>query len=340
MAALPMTQIKLTGGRSSFSGVKACVFGGTGFLGKYVINRLGKVGSRVVVPYRGDEVDVRPLKLAGDLGMIHLLPTSIRSLDEIEQAVDGCNVVINLLGRHLESSRWSFQDVNTTFPGVLADICAEHGVERFVHVSALGAYVDAPSGFSRSKALGEELVREAYPSATILRPATIFGDEDKFLNRMAKLSQTLPFYPTVDAETTKQQPVYMDDVADAVVKAAFDPSAAGKTLDLAGPKVYTNQELLDYVFKIIKEESNQLALPKPIGYAAAAAMSQIPNSWYTLDGLRRQSVDLVMPEGAPGFEELGISNLTAVEDVAERYLVRFRKMSMFIEEDEVVNAPN
>lgn len=338
--ALPMTQTKLTGGRSSVSGIKAAVFGGTGFLGKYVINRLGKMGTRVVVPYRGDEVDVRALKLAGDLGMVQLLPTSIRSIEDIEAAVDGCNVVVNLLGRHIESTRWSFQDVNATFPSVLAQVCADQGVERFVHVSALGAAMDSPSAFSRSKAIGEELVREAYPDATILRPATMFGDEDKFLNRIAKLSQTMPFYPLVDAATTKQQPVYMDNVAEAVMAAVTDPSAMGKTIDLAGPKVYSNQEIVDYVFKVIKEESNAINLPRPVGYAFAYGMQQIPNPWYSLDALKRQSVDLVQPEGALGFDELGISKLTAIEDVAERYLVRFRKMSMFVDDGEVVNAPN
>jgi len=335
-----MSSVNLTGGRSAVSGIKACVFGGTGFLGKYVINRLGKVGSRIVVPYRGDEVDVRPLKLACDLGMMRLLPTSIRSLEEIEEAVDGCNVVINMLGRHLESSRWSFQDVNATFPGVLAQVCADKGVERLVHVSALGAAFDSPSAYSRSKALGEDFVREAYPDASILRPATIFGDEDKFLNRIAKLSQTMPFYPLVDAATTKQQPVYMDDVAEAIVKCVTDPTAMGKTIELAGPKVYSNQEIVDYVFKVIKEESNAINLPRPVGYAFAYGMQQLPNSWYTLDGLRRQSVDLVMPDSALGFDELGITKLTSIEEVAERYLVRFRKMSMFVDEGEVVNAPN
>lgn len=337
--ALPMSSISLVGGRSSVSGMKVCVFGGTGFLGKYVINRLGKIGTRLVVPHRDSDYDVGRLKLSTDLGMMRLPQTSIRKLEDIEAAVDGCNVVINLLGRHIESSRWSFQDVNATFPSVLAQLCADKGVERFVHVSALGAYMDSPSAFSRSKAIGEELVREAFPKATILRPATMFGDEDKFLNRIAKLSQLLPIYPLVNAATTKQQPVYMDDVADAVVRSAIDETAVGKTFDLAGPKVYTNAELVDYVFKVIKEESNAVNLPQPVAYGIASAFGMLPNPWISLDGLRRQSVDLVMPEGASGFEDLGINKLTAVEEVAERYLVRFRKMSVFVEEGEVINAP-
>ena len=113
------------------------VFGGTGFLGRYVINRLGKMGCRVVVPFRGDEIMVRHLKPMGDLGVVNFFDMSIRDPDQIEEAVAGSNIVINLLGKHFETSRWKFQDVHSTFPSVLGTICAEQGVERLVHVSAL-----------------------------------------------------------------------------------------------------------------------------------------------------------------------------------------------------------
>ena len=216
------------------SGMTATVFGASGFLGKYVVNKLGAIGTRVRVPHRGDEVDVRHLKLAGDLGMIQAHSSSIRKIEDIEEAIEGSNVVINLLGKQYETSRWSFSDIHSTFPGVLAEVCATMGVERFVHVSALGGGVDSPSAFSRSKFLGEEPVREAFPGATILRPATMFGDEDKFLNRIAKLSQTMPLYPIIEGGTTRQQPVFMDDVAEAVFRAATTPDHMGKTIDLAG----------------------------------------------------------------------------------------------------------
>jgi len=168
----------------------------------------------------------------------------------------------------------------------------------------------------------------------------MFGDEDKFLNRIAKLSQTLPFYPLVDAETTRQQPVYMDDVAAAVYEAATTEAAMGKTIELTGPKVYTNKQLVDYVFETIKEDSNAINMPRSAGYGFALAMQQVPNPWFTLDGLRRQSVDLCATPGAMDFDELGISHLTAVEDVAERYLLRFREMSHFVDDGEVVNPPS
>jgi len=339
---VPMSSTKLVQGRSGVSGITATIFGSTGFLGKYVVNKFGQVGTRCILPHRGDEIagnEVQRLKLAGDLGAIYPVEMSIRSLADIEAAVAESNVVINMVGASKETLRWSFTDINTTFPAVLAQVCADVGVERFVHVSALGAYVDAPSAFSRSKALGEEAVREAFPGATILRPATMFGDEDKFLNRVAKISQLLPFYPmSTDDLTTKQQPVYMDDVASAVYIAANSPKFAGKTYDLAGPKVYTNKYLVDYVFDMIKEDNNAVAFSPAVAKSIAFGLGQIPNPWMTADAMRRTSVDLVMPEGAPGFADLGITELTVLEDIALRYLVRFRQMSYMVDDDSnVVN---
>jgi len=328
-------------GRSGVSGMTATIFGATGFLGKYVVNQFGRIGSRCILPHRGDEVDVRHLKLAGDLGAIYPVEGTIRSLADIEAAVSESNIVINLVGKHFETMRWSYTDVHFNFPAVLAQVCADVGVERLVHVSAMGATVDSPSAFSRSKALGEEAVREAFPGATILRPATLFGDEDKFLNRIAKLSTTLPFYlMSSDAATTKQQPVYMNDVAEAIFKCATEPAHMGKTYDLAGPKVYTNKELVDYVFDIIKEDNNTVTLPPALALGAAYGFQQLPNPWMTADAIRRTSVDITMPESAPGFAELGMSDLATLEDIAPRYLIRFRQMSSFVEDDgSVVKQP-
>ena len=285
---LPMSSAKLVQGRSGVSGITATVFGSTGFLGKYVVNRLGKCGTRCILPHREDEIGVRHLKLAGDLGAINPVEMSIRSLADIEDAVADSNVVVNLVGKHIETMRWSFTDVHTTFPAVLAQVCADKGVERLVHVSSMCADIAAPSAFSRSKAVGDEAVRDAFPDATIIRPATIFGDEDRFLNRVAKIATTLPMTPlSSDAVDTKQQPVYMDDVAHAIFEAVTNPKHMGKTYDLAGPKTYTNKELVDYVFDIIKEDNNTLVVPPPAAMAFAMGMQLIPNPWTSVDGIRR-----------------------------------------------------
>lgn len=220
---------------------------------------------------------------------------------------------------------------------MLAEICASNrGVERFVHVSALDAAFDSPSCWARSKMAGEDAVRQAFPAATIIRPATMFGDEDRFLNRLAKLTQLLPFYPLVDAETTRQQPVYCDDVANVIMHAVQSDRLAGKTLHLAGPTVYTNKQIVDYVFTQIVEPSNAYNVPRGLGFGMAAAMTMIPNPWMTLDGMRRTTVDIVQPSGTLGFEELGMRP-TPMEDIADRYLVRFRKTSLFVEDGAVIS---
>ena len=203
--ALARRHLGLQGGRSSVSGITATVFGATGFLGRYVVNRLGKTGTRVVVPFRGDEKDVRHLKVMGDLGVVNFVETSIRSLEQIEAAVADADVVINLLGKHYETLRWRFADVHTSFPAVLAEVCAAQGVERLVHVSALGAAADSPSEWARTKAMGEQALHEAFPAATIVRPASMFGDEDRFLNRIALMGGSFPFIPMVDGGASKQQ---------------------------------------------------------------------------------------------------------------------------------------
>jgi NADH dehydrogenase (ubiquinone) 1 alpha subcomplex subunit 9 len=337
---VPMSSSKLVQGRSGVSGITATIFGATGFLGKYVVNRFGKIGSRLILPQRGDYMESRHLKLSGDLGVVSPIDEmSIRSLAEIEAAVAESNVVINLVGKHFETSRWSFTDVHATFPAVLAQVCADVGVERLIHVSALGAAVDSPSAFLRSKALGEEAVMEAFPGATILRPATIFGDEDKFLNRIAKVSQLLPIYPmSSDDLVTKQQPVYMDDVAAAVYNAATSRDSMGKVYELAGPKTYTNKELVDYVFDMIKEDNNAVAFSPAVAKSIAFGLQQIPNPWMTADAMRRTSVDLTMPEGALGLSDLGVTSPMVLEDIALRYLVRFRQMSYMVDDDNnVVN---
>jgi len=338
MSLKPLSSLKTAGGRSSVAGATITVFGATGFLGRYVCSRLGAMGARMLIPYRGDEIYTRHLRPMADLGAINFYDMSIRRVDEIEKAVAGSNIVVNLLGKHLETSRWSFQDVHASFPAVLGTIAAEQGVERIVHLSALGASAASPSAWARSKAIGEENICEAFPNTTILRCAPVFGDEDRLLNRMAKLSRAMPVLPLVDGDA-KQQPVFADDVAQAVVKAVVDPATVGQTYTLCGPKAYTNKELAEFVFKMIGDDSNAVVLPRSVGMAMAFGVQNLPDAWLTCDQLRMQSVDTTMPAGAPGLAELGIAEPGSIEDIAERYLMRFKKQSHFQDEKTIIQAP-
>lgn len=274
----------------------------------------------------------------GDLGQINFHNMSIRSLSDIEKSVAGSNVVINLLGKHFETRRWSFQDVNASFPAVLAEVCAEQGIDRLIHVSSIAASLESPSAWARSKALGETAVKEAVPSATIMRPATIFGDEDRILNRIVLMSRHLPFYPLVNGGAGKQQPVHVDDVAAAIVKAVKDSTTAGNTYSLAGPTVYTMKELTSFVYEAVKDRNNAISVPNAVGMAMGFAVEQLPNPFITCDELRLQATDVVMPDGELGLSDLGITP-NAVDELAERYLFMYKNVSPFIDDKVLIRPP-
>jgi len=177
-----------TGGRSSFSGIVATVFGTTGFTGRYVANKLGKIGSQIILPYRCDFYDARHLKLVGDLGQVLFQPFDLRDINSIKKSMKYSNVVINLIGRDWETKNFKFDDVHVEGARAIARAARESGVERLIHVSALNAtkspqsyYMRKPSNFFPSKLRGEEAVLEEFPNATIFRPSDIYGQEDRFL---------------------------------------------------------------------------------------------------------------------------------------------------------------
>lgn len=237
-----------SGGRSSFSGVIATVFGSTGFLGRYVVNQLGRVGSQVIATWRGDELDARHLKLMGDLGQIIPFEIELRHQESLRKAMENSNVVINLLGKNYPTRYYSLYDVHVTAARTIAQIAREVGVEHLIHVSSIGADKNSKSEFLRTKALGEEAVRDIFPSATIIRPCDMFGDEDNLINRACTLVKKMPFIPLVNNGTGKLQPVWCNDIAMIIRKASQDPEMfLGKTFELGGTKVYTIREFYEWI---------------------------------------------------------------------------------------------
>ncbi|KAF6119783.1 hypothetical protein HJG60_010190 [Phyllostomus discolor] len=166
------------GGRSSVSGVVATVFGATGFLGRYVVNHLGRMGSQVIIPYRCDIYDTMHLRPMGDLGQIIFLEWNGRNKDSIQRAVKHSNVVINLVGREWETKNFDFEDVFVKIPQTIAQVSKDAGVERFIHISHLNADIKSSSRYLRNKAVGEKEVRDAFPEAIIIKPSDIFGREN------------------------------------------------------------------------------------------------------------------------------------------------------------------
>ncbi|XP_066488431.1 NADH dehydrogenase [ubiquinone] 1 alpha subcomplex subunit 9, mitochondrial [Tiliqua scincoides] len=174
-------------GRSSVSGVVATVFGATGFLGRYVVNRLGRIGSQVIIPYRCDQYDIMYLRPMGDLGQLLFMEWNARDSDSIRRALQYSNVVINLVGKEFETRNTKYEDVFVNIPREIAKLSREAGVEKFIHISHLNASMKSPSKYLRNKAAGEIVVREEFPDAIIMKPSEMFGREDRFLNHFASM---------------------------------------------------------------------------------------------------------------------------------------------------------
>jgi NADH dehydrogenase (ubiquinone) 1 alpha subcomplex subunit 9 len=309
---------KGTGGRSSYSGVTAAVFGATGFLGRYVVNHLAKNGSRVILPTRCSENHRQHLKPMGDLGQIVQFDYSMRDDEAIKYAVERANVVINLIGREWETRNFSFDDVHRDFPRRLAEACKESSsVKRLIHVSALGADVNAKSKYYRSKAEGDEEVKRIFPRATIVKPAKLVGVEDRFLNVFAEHASKFPFVPLTGLGESKHQPVSVDDVAIAISQLPYDEDTVGKEYVLAGEKTYTMEELAKLTVDVGRFRSARVGYVPKFVYRLLSApheflLNKVPFPLPTPKGLTRsfidaQDADYVKKPHELGFKELGMT---------------------------------
>jgi uncharacterized protein YbjT (DUF2867 family) len=220
------------------------VLGGAGFIGRYVVKRLAERGEVLAVGGR-HAADAGYLKLKGEVGQVGLANIAIDAPEDVLRAfLADKDALINCVGILFESGAQKFDIVHHSAPAKLARLAREAGVERLIHISAIGADPRSESAYARSKAAGEQAVRDAFPTATILRPSIVFGPEDDFFNRFASMAVMSPFVPLIGGGETRFQPVYVGDVASAVTRALDDPAAAGRTYELGGPKVYTFRQLM------------------------------------------------------------------------------------------------
>jgi NADH dehydrogenase len=301
----------------------AVVFGGGGFIGRHLVRRLGKAGAIVRVPSRHVS-RLGALRTAGVVGQI--VPEMVSTFDAAELAatLQGADVVINLIGILAEGGSASFNEIHTALPGRIAGAAKAAGVKTLIQISALGADARSASAYAKSKAAGEEAVRAAFPEATILRPSIVFGPEDKFFNRFAAMALISPALPLIGGGHTKFQPVYVGDVADAIMAAATRADAAGKTYELGGPAIYSFRELMELL--LAEMGVKRLLAPLPWGLASfqAGIAERIPGKPLTRDQVELLKVDNVLSGAAPGLTDLGVTP-TAVELILPTYLDRFRK---------------
>lgn len=299
----------------------ATVFGGSGFIGRYVVQRLAAQDYVVRVATR-DPAGARFLQTQGRVGQIVPLAASVTDEAAVARAVEGAQVVVNLVGILHERRAGDFQRIQGEAPGRLARAAAAAGAEAFVHVSAIGADADSPSLYARSKAEGEKTALAGFPAATILRPSVVFGPEDAFFNRFAGMAALLPFMPVV-AGGTRFQPVYVGDVADSVSAALTRPDARGATYELGGPRVMTMREVLRFVLETTRRRRRLVEMPMGLMRLQARLLQHLPNPPITPDQLLLLGRDNVAADGMPGLAALGIAP-KAVEAVVPGYLRRFR----------------
>lgn len=300
------------------------LFGGGGFIGRYLAQALLVRGARV----RFAERDPRRawfLKPQGGLGQTQFLSADIAHPGSVARAVEGADAVINLVG----VLKGDFQKYHVEGAANVASAAAEGGAGALVHVSAIGADAASPSAYGRSKGEGEAAVRDAFAGATIIRPSIVFGREDQFTNRFAAMIRTFAAVLPVVRGEAKFQPVYVGDVAEAAALAAFDPGAfGGETYELGGPQVMSMAEIQRYLARETGRAPRMVALPDAMGAAMARLTGWAPGAPITWDQWLMLQRDTVVAEGAKGLGAFGIAP-TPLAAVAPSWLVQYRRQGRF-----------
>ena len=299
------------------------VFGGSGFIGRYLVRRLADDGWRVIVAVR-DAERAHFLQPLGDVGQVAPVRTDIARREQVAAAVDGAEAVVNLVGVLYERGRRTFRRIHVEGAGNIAEAAARAGCGRMVQVSSIGASPRSPSSYARSKAAGERAVLQAMPGAAVVRPSVVFGAEDGFFNLFGRMAALSPAIPLFGGGATRFQPVYVDDVAAAIVRCLADPGTGGRVFELGGPSIYSFRQLME----IVRRETRRNVMLVPIPFLAARvqalALQFLPRPPLTPDQVRLLRIDNVVDRGMPGFDDLGVVP-TTVEAMVPRYLSRYRR---------------
>ncbi|TDQ43274.1 complex I NDUFA9 subunit family protein [Tepidicella xavieri] len=293
---------------------KVLVLGGTGFVGRHVCEQLNRFGIRATVPTRrmihGRSIQMLPL--------VDVIEADVHDPATLQRLLPGHDAVINLVAV-LHGNRARFEQVHVALPQKLAQAMQSTGVQRLVHISALGANVEGPSLYQSSKARGEAVLQSAGLALTILRPSVIFGAEDRFLNTFARLQRAFPVLPLAGSRT-RFQPVWVGDVAQAVVHCLRQPQTIGHTYECVGPSIYTLAELVRLAGRLSGRQRPIWPLPVALGYFQALLLEWLPGEpLMSTDNLRSMEVDNVASGTLPGLEAIGIT-AQALEPVAASYL--------------------
>jgi NADH dehydrogenase len=305
---------------------KACVFGGSGFIGRQIVRELAAAGYAIKVATRVPE-SAFFLKTAGNVGQIVPIACNYNDEASIRNAVKGCDVVVNCIGILFEKGETTFQKTHVDLPAASAAASKADGIERFVHISALGCDISR-SQYGITKKAGEEIVLKNDPAATILRPAVVFGPEDDFFNMFAKMAALLPALPLIGGGHTRMQPVYVGNVAQAVMYAINDPRTKGHIYELGGPEVLTFREIYQRLFRETARPRLLVSLPWGIAKLKGSVMGILPKPPLTADQVESLKTDSVVSGNAKTFRDLGIVP-TGMDAILPSYLARYRPGGRF-----------
>ncbi len=309
------------------------VFGGSGFVGKYVVRALCKAGFRVRVAMRRPHLG-HELRVMGAVGQVQLVQANVKNPESVARALIGTDAIINLVAILSEKGKQTFSKVIEEGAKNIAEAAKTAGIKKLIHVSAIHD-PETGSKYAQTKTAAENAIKELIPSATILRPSVIFGTEDEFFNKFAAMSRVTPAMPLIGGGKTLFQPVYVGDVARAIMAVLNNDACAGKTYELGGPKTYSFAEIIKYIQATINRPRMYLSVPRGgmefAGNIWDAIFRLIPfaDPPFTGDQMKLLKSDNVVSDKSLGFKDLGIGELSSVEAICPTYLYRFRPQGQF-----------
>ena len=303
------------------------IFGAGGFLGKHLMRELTKLDYRVKVATRNPYLKGY-LKPLGSPGQIELFKTNIFDQESVKQVLKNCDLAINLVGILYETRKQKFNQIHSQFPHLLSNLCNELGTKNLIHVSALGVRERHTSQYMQSKLQGEKNIQDNFKPSVILRPSVVFGPEDKFFNTFASIAQFSPVLPLIGGGKTKFVPIYVGDVAKAVVKTLDLNNTEPEIYELGGPKNYSFKELMEILLIEIKKK--RFLIPIPFGMAKFQSyfLQMMSNPLLTPDQVEMLKHNNIVSGDYPTLKDLGVSG-TPIHSILPKYIYRFRTGGQF-----------
>jgi NADH dehydrogenase len=303
------------------------IFGAGGFLGKHLMRELTKLDYRVKVATRNPYLKGY-LKPLGSPGQIELFKTNIFDQESVKQVLKNCDLAINLVGILYETRKQKFNQIHSQFPHLLSNLCNELGTKNLIHVSALGVRERHTSQYMQSKLQGEKNIQDNFKPSVILRPSVVFGPSDKFFEKFASIAQFSPFLPLIGGGKTKFAPIYVGDVAKAIVKSLELNNSQTKIYELGGPEDYSFKELMEILLAEIKKKRFLISIPWSFAKFQSYFLQMLPNPLLTPDQVELLKYSNVVSGDYPTLKDLGVSG-TPIHSILPKYIYRFRTGGQF-----------